>query len=83
MSARPKSLEETLGAGLSLLLGDVPEDFLEEGGDDAPSVPPPRPPAPFAVEAPPAPATCVRCDGEREVVTKGVVRPCPVCRGGR
>lgn len=37
-----------------------------------------------AAPPPPPAAACVRCDGEREVLVKSVVVPCPLCcAGGR
>lgn len=45
-----------------------------------------RAPTPAAASSPAtssSSAPCVRCDGEREVVIRGVVAACPLCKGTR
>jgi len=67
-----------VGKGLAgeLSDADLRNPRLRHAPEPAAPSPPPR-------AAPPPERTCVRCDGEREVVIRSVVVPCPVCTGGR
>lgn len=60
-----------VGKGLAGELSD--DDIRRRDTDPAP------PPATSAAR--PSSGPCPRCDGEREVVIRSVVVPCPVCRG--
>lgn len=55
--------------------------FSNVRGMDDTEPPPPEPAPSVSTSTVTSAEPCVRCDGEREVVIKSVVVPCPACCG--